>query len=57
MILVWQSENWDKKSMLFGYIRYVKGDCPTNYTSCTPDPDCYPFIAPASKCLELTSGV
>ena len=34
----------------------MKAQCAT-YNTCTPDPTCYLFVAPTSKCLELTSGV
>ena len=57
IILFWHCEKWDGQSFIFGKIKFVKGDCTTNYESCSPDPTCYPFIAPTSKCLELSSGV
>ena len=56
MILLWQCENYNKYSLIFGYVKFVKGSCTSNYASCPPDPSCYLFIAPSTKCKELISG-
>ena len=40
----------------FGNIMFVKAQCSAT-NLCSPDPTCFKFIAPTTKCLEFTAWV